>query len=408
MRVQAGGLQALRIPFEHFAGEPRTSGRALADVEERPSPLELIVRACRMTNKYDAFDSTPVKILLTFKWIGFARREFFHDLWWFVAHLTLSTLFIVFSSRRYDAWLGALVDMHSPEVGTNILMLVLWTLTTLVSVLNLVGICGRMRSHLSKLVYFSDPQRLCNVAYNAGQTVVNLLLAVNVCLVNGPTPTARLLAANQTLQALGAAGAAAAAGCDGCESRLYELTRSERAYEQTCGAPLSTLTIADECATFSYNVAPILFLQSLVILLLFVRAVFFFRGFLPFGALVFIVFEVFKQMLPFLCLLAVLTVGFTFATYVLMNHIYPNDEHWTQPARTLFFLLNYGLRFAPPSLQLLGTASEGWEVGWAAPGTRPHRERECHTKRECHMKRECHTTLLVNMDGLPMGWAALA
>ena len=96
VRVQSGGLQALRIPFEYFAGFPDGTWSAAGDgaapaaasrggrgagrgagkerkekssrhdpLKARPSPLELIVRAVNTTRSYEVFDSLPLKILLT-------------------------------------------------------------------------------------------------------------------------------------------------------------------------------------------------------------------------------------------------------------------------------------------------------------------------------------------------------
>eukprot|EP00966_Prymnesium_polylepis_P165870 3834065-Prymnesium_polylepis.1 len=61
-------------------------------------------------------------------------------------------------------------------------------------------------------------------------------------------------------------------------------------------------------------------LQSWVIVFLYMRLLFYFRGSLAFGALMHMVIEVFLQIVPFLALLLVVTLGFSFAVGLLLQH----------------------------------------------------------------------------------------
>ena len=333
VRVQSGGLQALRIPFEFFAGDPRISKSILdsAGYESRPSPLELVVRAVNATQTYKVFDSTPIKILLTYKWIGFARREFYNDLALFSLHLAATVAFIIMSSRKYDIWLSVLLE--APADPENVVLVVFWSLTTVTSIFNLVWIFARRHLKKGILTYvLSDSQVLVNVLYNLGQVIVNCWLLVLVCFLNGPSTYVKLVAGNATSPRL-----------------LYNLTVIERVAMQI---------ESRDAAHDSFSNPAVNVCQALVCMLLFTRMIFYFRGFISFGALVFIVFEVVRTMFPFFLFLFVLVIGMSVAMKVLMQHIYPDEEAWSDTVRPLFYLLNYGLRFAPPNSMLLDTASE--------------------------------------------------
>ena len=65
-RVAPGGLQALRVPFDSFAGRVRTADGALV------SPLRLVVAAVDLTQDYSVFGTQLLEILLQFKWEGAA------------------------------------------------------------------------------------------------------------------------------------------------------------------------------------------------------------------------------------------------------------------------------------------------------------------------------------------------
>ena len=336
VRVQSGGLQALRIPFENFAGDPHFFS-ASAD-QARPSPLELVVRAVNVTRRYDVFDSKPINILLTYKWIGFARREFYHELAYFLMHMITAVVFIMMASTKFDIWRGVIheaitqrTDMSTYYIGA----IVLWAWTTLSSTLSLMWILTRfLRSHGSKLAYVADVQRAVNLFYNIGQVLVNVWFLVNVWVVNGPSEEAFLLA-----------------GSNASHLQLYNVTEMFRVQSQ-------------EGSTLTFDEPPFLLTMALVVWLLIFRVIFFFRGFLAFGALMFMVTEVFKKMFPFLMLLITLTLGFTLSMQVLMQHIHPTELAWTNPVRSLFYLTNYGLRFAPPvDYRMLDTAAERPSVG---------------------------------------------
>ena len=172
----------------------------------------------------------------------------------------------------------------------HIILTVGWVWTTLSSFYFTAQIVGRLAHEQSMMAYVSDTQRLTNLVYNAAQLIANILFAINIASINRqhewPDGYNNLSAAE-----------------------AYALTIERR---QETADPF-THPGAQETLTF----------QSLVLLMLFMRGIFFFRGFLAFGALVFLVVEVVKQMVPFLCLLLILTIGFTLASFVLLQHLYP-------------------------------------------------------------------------------------
>ena len=60
--------------------------------------------------------------------------------------------------------------------------------------------------------------------------------------------------------------------------------------------------------------------HSWLIVSLYMRALFYFRGSLQFGALMYMVIDVFKSVIPFLLLLLVVTFGFSFGIALLIQH----------------------------------------------------------------------------------------
>ena len=90
-------------------------------------------------------------------------------------------------------------------------------------------------------------------------------------------------------------------------------------------------------------------LQSFVMLMLYLRVLFFFRGFRGFGSLMNIVIETTWVALPFLVLIGVVTAGFGLATHLLLQHtIFGADPNYLDPMQTVNTIWNAGFRFIPP------------------------------------------------------------
>lgn len=70
-----GGLEALRVPFDNFAGYVAAHS-AGASGTQMVAPLQLIVDAVVRTNDFSVFGSKPVQILVEFKWNVRTARPF--------------------------------------------------------------------------------------------------------------------------------------------------------------------------------------------------------------------------------------------------------------------------------------------------------------------------------------------
>ena len=82
-----GGVRAVRVPFESFAGEiVGTDG-------EHHSLLKLILNAVTSTHDYSIFASEPMRILVQYKWEGFARQLVAREMILFCGHLMMTTIF---------------------------------------------------------------------------------------------------------------------------------------------------------------------------------------------------------------------------------------------------------------------------------------------------------------------------
>ena len=68
--------------MQNFAGILEQGPAAVA-------PLQLIVDAVDATADYSVFGSRLVRVLVDFKWFGFAREAFFWELALYLVHMTL-------------------------------------------------------------------------------------------------------------------------------------------------------------------------------------------------------------------------------------------------------------------------------------------------------------------------------
>ena len=84
-KISRGGLQALRVPIENFAGLFEAGHSNSVSV----APLQLVVDAVSSTKDYTVFSSQLMQVLLEFKWYGFARARFFAELAFYCVHTTV-------------------------------------------------------------------------------------------------------------------------------------------------------------------------------------------------------------------------------------------------------------------------------------------------------------------------------
>ena len=99
--------------------------------------------------------------------------------------------------------------------------------------------------------------------------------------------------------------------------------------------------------------------QSWVMALLYIRLLFFFRLSLDFGFLMHMVIEISRGVLPFLVLLIVVTLGFSFAVALLLRHTSYRQPDYDSSLVSLFTMINAGFRFVPPELAAVRSC---WQV----------------------------------------------
>jgi hypothetical protein len=91
--ARGGGISAMRVPLQNIGGYVENSKGA------KVAPLQLVVDAVAATHDYEVFGSRTLEIMLQFKWKGFAFRGFLKDLFFFIVHLLLATVYNIFSSQ---------------------------------------------------------------------------------------------------------------------------------------------------------------------------------------------------------------------------------------------------------------------------------------------------------------------
>ena len=99
--------------------------------------------------------------------------------------------------------------------------------------------------------------------------------------------------------------------------------------------------------------------HSWLIVSLYMRALFYFRGSLQFGALMYMVIDVFKSVIPFLLLLLVVTFGFSFGIALLIQHTTYRYPDYSDTSSALWTMFNAGFRFVPPELAATQTR---WQI----------------------------------------------
>ena len=313
------GLQAWRVPIEDFAadGDP-----APAHESEKSSILQLVVSAVTATHDYSIFGSRTLDVLLTYKWNAYAGRLFKRSTLLFVLYLGIATVYNLSASRTNDHSLADLLDDPVPHlwlfVGNG--------LTSIASLSALVRLYPWLRRQLTAGRSMHEAPRLAQKLL----LLLNALfqLALNAIFwLRDYAPGAMSTPREVRLNASDAEGA----GC-GAE-------QAEMAWEGGFG-PWLTIT-------------------SFVIMTHFVRLVFVFRGFLAFGALVHMVEEICKQIVPFLFLLMLLSTGFAAAISTLLRHTQWHGDDWSSFSMAMFNVVNMGFRYIPPRP---ATMSAHWQV----------------------------------------------
>jgi len=308
-----GGVRAVRVPFESFAGEiVGTDG-------EHHSLLKLILNAVTSTHDYSIFASEPMRILVQYKWEGFARQLVAREMILFVVHLMMTTVFTLEASKKIGASTSEILN----NFEQHWFLIVGWTLTSMVSL-------QFLRSQVRNLDSFEKLRRLdyqdyINMIYNLAQIAVNVLFWLRDSMPAAFSP------ANTT--------------------GLYDLSElyADGTLIETSMRPADA---GEELGIY-------ITLQSWVMVALYLRLLFYFRASEQFGALMHMVIVVFQQVIPFLLLLIVVWLGFSFAIALLMRHTVYRYPDYVSIYQSLWTMMSAGFRFVPPEL---AATNARWQV----------------------------------------------
>ena len=351
-KVSRGGLQAMRVPIENFAGrlEAAAGGYSSSGV----APLQLIVDAVDVTGDYSVFMSPLLKIVLEFKWYGFARQRFNLE---FLAMLLHTTMVLIYNLR-----LSATIRLTLPDLlglpGSaypgvpNYLVLAGWLETTAMCIYTLSVEIRQMRHGL--YAYFSYIWNYIDWVYILGQGAVNALfwlrdvgtIRADAMLlefdVNGTAiATQRRLAAPLVDSFVHAA--AAVGTFDGAADEEDPAQLLLGAGRQLRGrGPGGGVEIVGETRS---NIGIFVLLQSVVVLMVTLRLLFFFRGSLRLGALTHTLGRIIIDIIPLMVLLVVFVVAFTGATMILVMHELDIDyfPQWHDFMQVMFLIVNMGV-----------------------------------------------------------------
>mmetsp|Transcript_79065 Transcript_79065/g.236895 ORF Transcript_79065/g.236895 Transcript_79065/m.236895 type:complete len:454 (+) Transcript_79065:730-2091(+) len=273
---------------------------------EKISFLKLAVNAVSATHDYSVFGKKLLRILVQYKWDNYAQQQVTKDLIYFLAQLAITTAYVLTLSTSLDV---RPVDVFE-EFQTHWFLLLGWLLTTTVSVVNLWRLVQRIKSlGRTETIRTFDYQDFVAISYNSLNLVVNLFFLLRDHMPDAFAPA-------------------------GFRNQSGELQWTPGEYNPDDGIPIG-----------SY-----LTLQSWVIVFLYMRLLFYFRGSLAFGALMHMVIEVFLQIVPFLALLLVVTLGFSFAVGLLLQHTAYKEPDYKDPGTSLITMVSAGFRFVPPDL----------------------------------------------------------
>jgi len=314
-RVVNSGVRAMRVPIENFAGN------LVCDSGAHTNVLELVVHAVTVTRDYQVFAARGLSILLDFKWDRYARRSFLSQLVFFLLHLIWTTAFTLQASQVLDDTLAP----ANIDPAEHWFFLFGWSITTVVSTYYLYYCYQRARA-AGLRVYMNDTQEVINLLYNLFQVIVNILFWLRTF-----TPFFVFAPADM------------------------ELTKMNTSYgtswDLASNDPEVTTLRIKEAQDGETHLGLYLTLQSFVMLFLYMRVLFFFRGFRSFGSLMNMVAETTYAAAPLLLLILVVTLGFGLATHLLIQHtIFGLDPNFENPMEGTFLtVLNAGFRFIPPT-----------------------------------------------------------
>jgi len=248
-----GGIKALRVPFEGFAGSEDGS----------VSPLRLILDAVAITADYAVFGKVPLQVLLDYKWSAFGQRIYIRQC--ILKAIDLVVAIMYYSTAFYLPSL-TYADMSSVNLRFTVLICLGWSWTTF------MGFYRDIPSCLQALVFATSLQ-----GRDEMDRVVKLIMAAASIV---PLVTNALM--------------------------LYARTRTG-----AIGDPDDVASGSSDDVLLMMGALRCL--HGVAILYGCLLACFSFRGFLRFGSLVHMVFTVVQDIAPFLALTSIVLLGFSLA-----------------------------------------------------------------------------------------------
>jgi hypothetical protein len=274
-KVNLGGVQAWRVPFECFAGivGDEDEEGAAEDDQQAVSVLQLLLRAVAETKDYACFDSMPLEVMLQYKWVAFGRRIYIRQCLAALFDFVLTVWYnkVHTSNRWGERWIDTLDESgqaSSSERTIPIISVCGFCWTTLVALRRGGSAVSSMKQRYMRRETVFETDRVLMLVASASSIITN-----GFVLYARTNPDA---VADSATVVIGAA-----------ESDS-----------------------ADGWLTFE----AMQFMHALTILAFTLRLCFFsLRGFLRFGALIHMVFVVVIDIMPFMVLLGFMILGFSLA-----------------------------------------------------------------------------------------------
>lgn len=355
-KVSRGGLQAMRVPIESFAGIFESSSGGLG-----VAPLQLIVDAVATTGNYAVFNSQLIRIILEFKWYGFAQRMFYMEVAYYCTHAIIVQAYNLRASAIIDYSLADVLGLPEGkhQGQPDIFTLVGFVWTTLIVVNTLLTEIRQMRHGLAS--YISDIWNWFDWVYILGQSAVNALfvlrdyvpeLLIVRDVVNGTIISRRLgegaadgmVDLGMGMGGVGGQGPGSSGGYD-----VHELV-----YGRTLKSKGSVGGGEDVYGETFSTVGPFVNLQSIVVVTSTLRLLYFFSGHLRLGALVHALKRIVLDILPLMTLVVVFIVAFTGAMMILVMHELQGEAYpqWHAFHDAMQLIINAGLYTATPEVAM--------------------------------------------------------
>eukprot|EP00966_Prymnesium_polylepis_P234339 5420398-Prymnesium_polylepis.1 len=280
-KATQGSIEAFRVPFENFAANIDTG------LGGQVSPLKLIVEAAVKTQDFTVFGSRPVELLLEYKWKAFARFSIVVETALFCVHVTIAAVYNLAVADNMGTPTAVLLGIE-PGSTPNYLLILGWIWTTIYSIVKGVAEMKQFRASGFDLCdYITDMSNLLDQTIVVGQIFINVcfwfvderidLFFKHFVWFPEVNNSRRL---NEVHGGHAYASTVQGGWATGPQSHAPD------------GAARMLATSANTVTATWETVGGFQVIEAVVIVALFTRLIFYFRGSLKFGALVYLLFEV--------------------------------------------------------------------------------------------------------------------